>query len=201
MTHIAWHRNGHGRILGVDAHISHDSFLDSESTAAGRTYILGSSSVIDSQVINSNIFNATVDHSHAINSFVVGADVKGCVLHDASINTLFGKRPYCDRVELDGVIVEGDAALIGPWSVSGNLRIPTGVWFRPPRHLVVEGDGVEAVLTESSDGHALIACMRKPVTSWLRAGRRLGRMLGWSDAQTLAAHRFMEQLKDEPLTS
>lgn len=201
MTHIAWHRNGRGTILGIDAHISHDSFLDMESTVIGHSYILGASSIMGSQVTDSHIFNTTIDHSDVSGSVVAGADIKRCVLRNASVNTLFGKRPYCEQVELEDAVVEGDACLIGPWSVEGNLRIPTGRWFRPPRHLTIEGEGVAAVLTESTDGHALIACMRKPVEQWLKAGRRLGRMLGWTDAQTLEAYRFMEMLKDEPLTN
>lgn len=175
MGHIAWHRNGGASIVGTESHVSHDSFCDSDSV------------IVDSVVVGSSLISSRVDH---------------CI-----IAPLFGYAPSLFGVELYNVVVEGDAQLIGPWTLMGKqaeARIPTGRWERPPRYMVisgesaVEGHDVLCGVTESTDGHALIACMRKPLTKWLKFGPRLGRILGWTPAQVKQAADFFTMLLDTP---
>ena len=196
--HYATHRNGRGSLIGTDIHCSHDSYVDAASTISGRSVIVGST-----------IVNSTV-----IDSVILGAAIANSVISECIITPLHGKSPSVDLVEITRAIIEGNTQLIGPWKLSADqveARIPCGVWYRPPlyREVVgesaIEGYQVKVGITESTDDHALIACMRKPISQWLgrspdrSPGRRLGRILGWTDNQTLEVYRFFEYLRDRSL--
>jgi len=196
--HIAWHRNGGATIAGLESHVTHDSYCEKHSTIIDST-VHACSVLGGSRIEKSTLTKTTVDTSHIYQSFVAEAQISRCVLEKCVINSLGGQSPSLARVSLVDAVVEGDAVLRGPWRLDGG-RIPTGVWYRPPRTLRITGDELDVTLTESTDDHALIACRRKPTMKWLAFGPRLGRMLGWTPAQVKTAADFFTCLMDEPLT-
>ena len=192
--HYATHRNGHGKLLGTQIHTSHDSYIDATSVVAGKTIVVGST------IVNSTITN----------SVIFGASIADSVVNECIITPLYGKSPLVAQVEITKAVIEGDTTLIGFWTLIADqveARIPCGVWYKPPQYLEIVGESavpgfpVKVGITESTEGHALIACMRKPLNQWLgkdenhSPGRRLGRAKGWTDSQTLEVYRFFESLR------
>lgn len=187
--HIAIHSNGGARVIGTHCHVSHDSFCDVSSI------ISEAAKVFHSSVIGSRILGSTV-----LGSQLTGVDAVDCILDGVS-----AKGPFLREV------VAESCELYGLWQLEGIARISCGVWHRAPRFIKIAGESripghdIRAGITESTDGHALIACMRKPLSQWLGTGpnnspgRRLGRMLGWTDEQTMLAYRTFEEWRDCPI--
>lgn len=181
--HVAYHRNGGARVIGEECHVSHDSFCDPYSTVMHTT----------------KVFHSSLIRSSATTSLIVGSTLEGAALIDSIVDGA-----TIHRVELISVVVE-NCELQGPWFLTGIARIPCGIWHRAPRFIEIVGESavpdheIRAGITESTDGHALIACMRKPITEWLKAGPRLGRMLGWRSDQVREAADFFTMLLDCPM--
>lgn len=170
------HPNGGAQVLSEETHISHDSFCDKNSQISGFVY------------------NSTIINSHIVDSQIAQAEIVNSILVDCVVTSLHGQRPSVVGVKLSDVVVEGDSQLIGPWELHGIARIPTGVWHRPPKFIRITGNGIGTTVTESTNGYALIACLRKPVETWLKAGPRYGRYLGWTDDQVDQARQFLKSL-------
>lgn len=178
MDQIRRHVNGGAQKVGSEVHVSADSFCDEESR------IQGHSAVFESSLIKAALKDTTVVHSQL--SLCVLND---CIAHNAEIAL----------VHLRDVVVE-NAMLFGPWMLDGNARIPTGIWHRAPRYKLITGEnGVSVGLTESTEGHALMACWRKPITKWLAFGPRLGIKHGWTAQQIEDARLFFQELLDVPI--
>lgn len=184
MEHIAKHRNGGARVKGTQCHVSSDSFCDALSRIEDG-----------SQVFHSSLLASQVCRSTILNSTLIGLRAQDCVLDGVRV---------VGGVDLDNVVAE-NCELRGIWRLSGIARIPTGIWNRAPRFIEIKGESivpgheVHAGITESTDDHALIACLRKPIVRWLRAGPRLGRMLGWPSGQVKEAVDFFTMLLDCPV--
>jgi hypothetical protein len=172
------HPNGGGQKVGLEVHVSEDSFCDKDSLIKGRSGIFGSS------LIRSAVRDTTIVDSKLVQTILVD-----CIAHNASVSLVY----------LSEVVVE-DAHLLGPWELEGNARISCGVWHRAPRFKRIMGEnGVDVGLTESTDSHALMACWRKPITKWLAFGPRLGRKHRWTSLQIDEAKDFFTELLDCPL--
>ena len=149
-----------------------------ESVISGETNIFHST-VIESTIVNSQIAESSV----------VGATIRNSVLYKVKVE---------GRVILGDVVAE-TCQLLGDWKLEGIAHIPTGIWHRAPRFQLITGEnGVEVGLTESTDGQAMMACWRKPIVSWLKAGPRLGKKHGWTGEQVETARRFYQELLDDP---
>ena len=196
--YISWHRNGGATIIGTESHVSHDSYCDQKAKIFDS--IVHNSTIIgESRLDHSQITRATIDHVIAEKSFIADASVSNSYLHDTVVASLKGQTPLVRGVVLRGVVVEGNAVLQGPWRLEGAARIPTGTWTRPPRFIEIRGENLFVGVTESTDGYALIACRRKPIKQWFRAGPRLGRILGWSTGEVKQVRLFFEMLLDCPM--
>lgn len=187
--HHAIHSNGGAQVVGADCHVSRSSFCDKDSRVT-------QSKVFHSSLVGSSVYEGSV---------IVGSQLSRCLMIASIIDGAIVDGPM-----LRDVVAE-NCELYGPWRLEGIARIPCGIWYRAPRFIEIAsesripGHDIRAGITESTDGHALIACMRKPLSQWLGTGvnnspgRRLGRMLGWTDEQTMLAYRTFEEWRDCPI--
>lgn len=173
------HRNGGAQILGTEPYITKDSYCDGNSSIQGESNIFAST-LISSSVIDSSIAESSI----------VGARVSDSVLYKVKVE---------GQIVLSDVVAE-TCQLLGNWRLEAIAHIPTGIWHRAPRFQLITGDnGVRVGLTESTNGHAMMACWRKPLTSWLKYGPRLGGRHSWTAEQIATAKRFFEMVLDEPI--
>ncbi len=192
------HPNGGAQKIGLNVHVSADSFCDAGSRIYGDSGVLGST-LMCSMVENAQIFNSELQLSHAVGSIVAESTLGSICVVDGVIHKVLGCGSRGSQLKLKDVVAE-NCELYGNWSLEGNARIPTGVWHRAPRYKLISGEnGVSVGLTESTDGHALMACWRKPIDKWLKYGIRLGRKHRWTESQINDAKLFFEELRDVPL--
>ena len=196
MDQILRHVNGGATKIGTEVHVSADSFADINSALGGST----------------NVFNSSVIHSHlnccnVFDSVLVWANGKMSVYSKSSLQNVILNSSVVDRVKILGSdpfkplrlwdVVAENCELYGNWTLEGNARIPTGIWHRAPRYKRITGDnGVSVGLTESTEGYALMACWRKPITKWLKYGPRLGTKHRWTAQQIEDARLFFQELLD-----
>lgn len=197
---ILRHPNGGASKHGTDVHVSADSFCDVNSRLYGKSAVIGSA-LVGSMVEDAQVFSSKLRFAHAVTSVVAESNLNrvcavGCVLHRVDVLGNAGGEKH--QMHLTHVVAE-NCELYGEWELTGNARIPCGVWHRAPRFCRITGDGVDVGLTESTDGHALMACWRKPTYKWLAFGPRLGRKHGWTEQQIKQARDFFTELADCPL--
>lgn len=190
------HVNGGALKIGTEVHVSADSFADESTVIEGKSCVLESSamrvSVIDSQVYKSSLLHCIVR-----GSTVADSSIQMMVLNDCILHKVLSDRPT--SITLTDVVAE-NCELYGNWSLEGNFRIHEGVWHRSPRTQRITGEnGVDTGITECKPGYAMMACWCKPISSWLHAGPRLGRLHKWTEEQIETARLFYQQLLDEPL--
>lgn len=181
------HPNGSGKLYGDKADCSQDTFADRDCRIEANSSI-GSSAISASLIRESIIYHALITDS-VLSGCTIRGSIEGSTLH----------RPALRRVILEGVHVEGNVYLEGPWKMCADgvplFCIRSGVWTRPPRHKILSHEsGIHVGLTESTDGKCFIACNERPVTEWLQFGRKIGRKMGWPADLIEVAHRFMEEL-------
>jgi hypothetical protein len=192
------HPNGGALKIGVEVHVSADSFCDEDTKIFGTSAVI-KSTVRASTIANVQVFSSQVSVCHATGSVITESRLDRLFAADCVLDRVLVCGAPETKIELIDVVAE-NCELHGTWRLEGNARIPTGTWYRPPRYLRITGDnGVDIGLTESTDGHALMACWRKPITTWLKAGPRLGIKHGWSSEQIEAAKQFYESLLDCPM--
>lgn len=191
---VRLHLNGGAQKHGTDVHVSADSFCDRNSVIRGKSVILHATleatHVADSHFFGGGSRLSSVIASTLAESVLLKAAINGCVLD---------KVVAVGGVDLTDVVAE-NCTLYGKWSLDGNARITCGEWYRAPRYFRITGDnGVDVGLTESTDGHGMMACWRKPLTSWVKAGHRLAKKHNWTEVQAKQAVDFFQMLLDEPL--
>lgn len=195
---ILRHPNGGAAKIGLEVHVSADSFCSEASKLYGDTAVL-TSTLLDVEVWDSKIFNSTLEFARVSRSVIAESLLNGfsgeeCILHRVEVNTELGS-----QIRLKEVVAE-TCALYGNWALEGNARIPTGIWHRAPRFKRITGEnGVDVGLTESTGGYALMACWRKHISKWLEFGPRLGRRHRWTEQQIREAYDFFTELLDVPM--
>lgn len=194
------HPNGGALKIGTEVHVSPDSFCDAESRIDKESEIF-SSTIARSRICNGKVFNSRVQgsmvwHSTIAESTCSALDLRGAILHRVTAASAVLSGTLLTLID----VVAENCEIYGNWSLEGNARIPTGIWHRAPRYRRITGEnGVDIGLTESTEGYALMACWRKPITKWIHAGPRLGRLHGWTGEQIRAAKEFYEEIGDIPL--
>lgn len=189
------HPNGGALKIGLEVHVSADSFCDDRTQLSGMTSVFNSA-VRGSNIQSSHIFECPISFSTAIGSVCSQSVLKDVFLEGAIVDRVFAEGKGWRGIYLKEVVAE-NCELYGNWELSGNARIHEGVWHRAPRFRRITGDnGVDFGLSECKPGHAMLGCWCKPLTELLRAGPRLGRKHGWSEEQIRAAKEFYEMLGD-----
>lgn len=208
------HANGRGWLLdhadaNKAAHISRDSIAQGNAIVRDARLLNGSCADEDCQ-----IFGGTLDRAYVGGKTLVAGDpllaeetIVKCksisgrprIFHSilGGIVDVFDEPTIAEVNLVDGVMVYGDAMLVGPWELGGFARIHEGVWCRPPRYVQLE----HAVITECVDGKLLIECRCRTRDYWLKHGPKLARRDGWSEKQieeTFAAVRDFSQLAVHP---
>jgi hypothetical protein len=176
------HLKGGGRVVGLEAYVSPDSYFDAESSAEGRTLV----------------FSSFVRQSALKDSAVSGPDLRSALLDRCVVaRTDEEGPPFLSRVALRGVRVEGNVILRGPWAMEcSGAWIHAGEWARSPIHRRIEGEnGVGVALVECTEGRAHCGCKCRRVAHWLERGPAVGRRLGWTEEQIEAARLFFEGLR------
>lgn len=197
------HPNGGALKIGTEVHVSADSFCDEKTVISGRSSVFHSTILYGRDIESCQVFNSDLRYILARGSVFAESTCEGLRADDAilyRVKTEMSVQGQCEPMRLIGVVAE-NCELYGNWTLEGNARIPCGIWHRAPRFLRITGPAengiqIDVGLTESTDNHALMACWRKPITQWLKAGPRLGRLHGWTAAQIQAAKEFYEELAD-----
>lgn len=182
------HRNGNGKIFGNDAEVDKETFLDRTSSVGDNAEVhnssIGQNSIVcdNAQVVNASLSNTTTRENARITGcsgtvFIADSEISG-------ESRIWGA-PCIQGVNLRNARVFGDAILIGEWALDEYVRIHTGVWHRPPRYRLIEGDNINVILSECVDGHFHLGCWCLPRETWFRKGyrERLGKRSGWTPAQ------------------
>jgi hypothetical protein len=195
------YRHPHGNGLKhLPAEASPDTFLDSDSTLEGESRVYASSiqhsalrdtftfaaTIRDSVAADSRIVDAEVYQSDVRTSDVagMGVSVEECQLTDCRVFADDGHAPQLLAVGLVGVSVYAGAILRGPWELDlPGAHIHAGTWTAPPRHVLIEGNGIHEAVVECTEGRAHLGCSCKPVSYWLKVGPRLAQKFGWTDEQ------------------
>lgn len=192
------HVNGGAEKVGSEVHVSADSFADQSSQVYGESTIL----------------HSTLLHTWTRSCRIFASQLKACsigdsVIAESDLVNLMGRACTVDRViasskqgtvlRLSEVVAE-NCELYGDWVLEGNARISTGIWHRAPRFKRITGEnGIDVGLTESTNESAMMACWRKPIRAWLKAGPRLGQKHSWTEKQINDARLFFTELLDVPL--
>lgn len=154
------HRNGGGRIFGNDADVI-DSYIDRASAIGDRVEVYESrvySSVLSDDVI---VGGAIIENSHLSGSArIINSQIQDVDLHNAKV---FGR-----------------AYLVGPWSLSGFVRLH-GIWHRAPKFTEISDGDVHVMLSECHlADYWHVGCWCRPWETWRTRGHAYGKAAGWS---------------------
>jgi hypothetical protein len=193
---ILRHPNGGAAKIGTEVHVSPDSFCDQASEIGGNSSIF-QSTLKDAIICNSQLYDTAAETVWLNSSVCSKSSLQGIFAHESILDRVVASNDGSGGILYLKDVVAETCELHGTWRLEGNARIPTGIWYRPPRYKRITGEnGVDIGLTESTEGYALMACWRKPITQWIKAGPRLGRLHGWTSEQIMAAKEFYEELGD-----
>lgn len=162
------HSNGRGHVADQAearplAYVDRDSHvLDTARVHSGR--------LIKSTVaLNTRFSNAEAARSVIACDEVTGGRLVECGFFDQSC---VWDAPTLFRVTArEGARVYGDATMLGPLEIFGDMRILAGTWHRPPRYCHLG----YCFLTEGPPGWAMIDCKFNSYASWFRMGPRFAR--------------------------
>jgi hypothetical protein len=194
MTDFFIHRNGGGKVLSFDTHISPDSKLDRDSVLEGYCVVGGESRVLASRVFESAIDRGQIIESLLERSEVMGGLVAKSGLRNAHVASERKHRPELFNVMLDGVTVRGATFLRG-FHLKGPFLIHAGQWYDAPRHFhfAPRDTGINLGIIECVDGRAHIGCVCRPMEQWIARRPLLDKIFarrGWLPAYT----KFIETL-------
>lgn len=199
MTRTLRHPNGGALKIGTEVHVSPDSFCDQASEIGGTSSIF-QSTLKDAVITSSKLFDCAAESVWLSRSDCSRSALQGIYAADSILDRVVASNHGAGGILFLRDVVAETCELHGSWRLEGTARIPTGCWYRPPRWLRITGEnGIDVSLTESTNGHALMACWRKPITQWIHAGPRLGRLHGWTGEQIRAAKEFYEEIGDVKL--
>lgn len=189
------HDRGGGKLFDF-SEATDDCFIDAESELHDYAEIYNSTLIRTTVRGNAIIANARlVDCYVEADARITGGQAFGCQFYDFAAmaedaearsscfhgrSRLFGKA-HVENVASREASIYGDAVLTGApgglLALDGLYRIGTGTWREAPRF--VRFHELQISLTESTDGHAYVACKRMKMTDWIKRGERLGKHFGW----------------------
>lgn len=189
------HDRGGGKLFGF-SEATDDCFIDAESELHDYVEIYNSTLIRTTVLGNAIIANAHLEDCYIeADVRITGGRAYGSKFYDFSTmaedaeahssyfhgrSRLFGKARVENVASRDASIY-GDAVLTGtpeaPLALDGLYRIGTGTWSEAPRF--VRFHELQISLTESTDGHAYVACKRMKMADWIKRGERLGQHFGW----------------------
>lgn len=168
------HKNG-GGIVEDEAEARPSAFVDSQSRVIDRARAHSGRLISSTLAIEARFHNATAIRSTICCDEVTGGRITESFLGD---QVCCWDEPTVFRVRArGGVRIYGNATLIGPMDLFGDMRIQFGTFHRAPlyRHLGF------AFLTESGPGWCAVDCKFAPYARWFRLGERFARRYyGWT---------------------
>jgi len=170
------HPNGHGHVDDQAearplAHVDRNSHVrDFARVHSGR--------LVDTTVaLYTRFSNAEAARCTIACDEVTGGRLVECGLFDQSC---VWDAPTLFRVTArEGARVYGNAIMLGPLEIFGDMRVLAGTWHRAPRYCHLG----YCFLTEGPPGWAMIDCKFNSYAGWFRVGPRFARRhYGWNTA-------------------
>lgn len=191
------HRIGRGRLYDyaeanessfIEKSSLHDTSQVFDSIIAENSIIRGNSIISNAEIVNSIIEDSVISGQHRLkiensvirNGVVVSGNaiIKDSVIADGARIFDDAKIQYAN---ISQASIYGNAEIIGTAQqktvIDGFLRVPTGLWARSPRYFRYDF-GVS--LTESTDGYALVGCLRKKINVWVKNRYKFAEFHGWT---------------------
>lgn len=171
---IMRHKNGGGYVED-EAEARPLAYVDVNSCVIDRARAHSGRLISSTLAIEARLHNATVIRSVVACDEVVGGRIVECQLYEQSA---VWDSPTLFRVTArNGARVYGNATLLGPLTLYGDMRVLAGTWHRAPwyEHLGF------CFLTEGPPGWAMVDCKFNSYTGWFRVGERFARRhFGWT---------------------
>lgn len=174
-----------------------------------RNSIIGGNTLIAGEV---TVFNSTLMGDCKVTGYA--SVQKSCISDQATITDvatvynsmvmgdakIFGRAHVENALIGPGVIIKGDASIIGPEKglaeFTGYMIIEAGEWTKPPISFTTSSG---LIVTEAVDNQVKVNCTTGPIDKWLGgAGDRYGKQLGMSDderKETLDLIRLIGEMK------
>lgn len=190
------HRNGGGRIVGIDSAIASDCLLDNSSFIEGETFVSGASSITNNSALkDSHVALGDIQKSILINSHVTGALVFASGLEDAVVRGLKDRPTVVQNSMLAGkVVIEG--CTVRNVDITGPYLIHTD-WNYTPRHYLLRPcEGVEMGISECRPGYAHCGCECRTIAKWVRKKETLRKIFvkrGWDPVSIDVIHQLFEE--------
>lgn len=168
------HSNGHGNV-DDEAEARPAAFVDCASRVIGRARAHSGRLIASTLALEARFHVATAVRSViACDEVTGGRIIESCLLDQSCC----WDSPTLFRVTMrDGARVYGDATLLGPLELYGDMRILTGTWHRAPRYVHLGF----CFLTEGPPGWAMVDCKFNSYAGWFRVGERFARRhYGWA---------------------
>lgn len=168
------HSNGRGHVAD-QAEARPAAYVDAESHVVDRARAHSGRLISSTLALEARLSNATVRRSMvACDEVTGGRIIESCLLDQACV----WDAPTLFRVTMrDGARVYGNATLLGPLELYGDMRILAGTWHRAPRYLHLGF----CFLTEGPPGWAMVDCKFNSYAGWFRVGERFARRhYGWT---------------------
>ena len=173
-----YHPNGHG-LVADQAEARPAAFIDPQSRVVDRARAHSGRLLSSTLAIEARLSNATVVRSLvACDEVTGGRIVESCLLDQSCV----WDAPTLFRVTMrGGARVYGEATLLGPLELFGDMRVLAGTWHRAPQYLHLGF----CFLTEGPPGWAMVDCKFNSYAGWFRLGYRFARRYyDWSAEQT-----------------
>lgn len=178
------HSNGGGRILGIEAAVGSDCFIDRDSVIEGASFISNGSRIIKSAIKDSHVSFANITESAVMRSHITGALVRGSGLERVVVRGTRSRQATVQNCLLSNqAVIEG--CKIRGVEVSAPILIHND-WNRTPRHhLLIPCNGVQMVISECSEGgiRGHCGCECRPYAEWIQKKELLRKIFvrrGWA---------------------
>lgn len=168
------HSNGRGHVAD-QAEARPAAFVDANSYVLDRARAHSGRLIASQLALEARLHNALVVRSLIACDEVTGGRITECGLFE---QVCVWDSPTLFRViARGGVRIYGQAVMLGPLSLYGDMRVLAGTWHRAPlyRHLGF------CFLTEGPPGWAMVDCKFNSYAGWFRVGERFARLhYGWT---------------------
>lgn len=198
MSQVFRHRNGGGRILGVEPAVSSDSLIDRSSFVEGRSRISWGSRIRNESAIkDSEVVISALDRTVAIGSHIAYAQVRDAVLNQAIIRGADDPALVENSMLSGGCVVEG--VRVRNVELHGAFVIDFDCDSTPRHYLLHSESGVKLAIIDCGNGEAGIGCKRRPIADWIEKKELLRRLFmkrhQWQGYEVDLIHKLFEEWK------